>query len=115
MRIYLTAAISLGLLAGCSSGLDSPEGRVANSAGSTSREQSVPPLIARSAMSSFASVPDRGELLAYEQGRSAKHSGAYTAYPVGISEAHALHAMQTGEMVVMAPHGELVRLKYESH
>src|SRR3546814_14626905 len=69
----------------------------------------------RAPMSGFASLPDRGELLAYEQARQVKHKGAYTAYPVAISEAHALRAMQSGEMVVNAPNGEPIRLKYERH
>src|SRR3546814_9388754 len=69
----------------------------------------------RAPMSGFASLPDRGELLAYEPVRQVKHKGAYTAYPVAISEAHALRAMQSGEMVVNAPNGEPIRLKYERH
>src|SRR3546814_3476875 len=69
----------------------------------------------RAPMSGFASLPDRGELLAYEKTRQVKHKGAYTAYPVAISEAHALRAMQSGEMVVNAPNGEPIRLKYERH
>jgi peptidyl-Asp metalloendopeptidase len=115
MRIYLTAAVVLGLLAGCSSEQGSPAGKATASASNPHRDQASLPFAARSTMSSFASLPDRGELLAYEQGRITKRSGAYTAYPVGISEAHALQAMQSGEMVVKAPNGELVRLKYERH
>src|SRR3546814_12622369 len=74
----------------------------------------APPAL-RAPMSGFASLPDRGELLAYEQVRQVKHKGAYTAYPVAISEAHALRAMQSGEIVVNAPNGEPIRLKYERH
>src|SRR5690606_22139307 len=69
----------------------------------------------RAPMSGLASLPDRGELLAYEKGRQVKHKAAYTAYPVAISEAHALNAMRTGEMVINAPNGEQVRLTYERH
>src|SRR3546814_16245682 len=69
----------------------------------------------RAPMSGFASLPDRGELLAYEKTRQVKHKGAYTAYPVAISEAHELRALQSGEMVVNAPHGEPIRLKYDRH
>src|SRR3546814_10274029 len=69
----------------------------------------------RAPMSGFASLPDRGELLAYEQVRQVKHKGAYNAYPVAISETHALQAMQSGEMVGNAPNGEPIRLKYERH
>lgn len=64
---------------------------------------------------SFASLPDRGELLAYDHVRRAKQSGAYTAYPVTLSEEHALRAMRSGELVVNAPNGEQIRLKFERH
>jgi len=115
MRIYLTAAVLLGLLAGCSSD-QGPSGNKTSAAASGALQgKAVLPFAARSTISSFASLPDRGELLAYEQGRKTKHSGAYTAYPISISEAHALHAIQSGEMVVKAPNGELIRLKYKSH
>jgi reprolysin-like metallo-peptidase family M12B/VCBS repeat protein/FG-GAP repeat protein len=115
MRIHLTAAILLGLLAGCSSDQSSSDGKTTAAAHSALRSQPGLPLAARSTMSSFASLPDRGELLAYRQDGKVKHRGAYNAYPVAISEAHALHAMQSGEMVVKAPNGELIRLKYKSH
>jgi len=115
MRIYLTAAILLGLLAGCSSDQSPSDGKTTAAANSALRNEAALPFAARSTMSSFASLPDRGELLAYSQDGKVKQSGAYTAYPVAISEAHALHAMQSGEMVVKAPNGELIRLKYKSH
>jgi hypothetical protein len=112
MRIYLTAGILLGLLAGCSS----DQAPVASHATAAAAKTAPSPAFAfRSPSLSFASLPDRGELLAYEKGRQTKHKGAYTAYPVAISEAHALHAMQSGEMVVNAPNGEPIRLTYERH
>jgi len=112
MRIYLTAGILLGLLAGCSSD-QAPVADLAKAAAGNAK--SAPAFAFRSPSLSFASLPDRGELLAYEKGRQTKHKGAYTAYPVAISEAHALHAMQSGEMVVNAPNGEPIRLTYERH
>lgn len=112
MRIYLTAGILLGLLAGCSSD-QAPVADLAKAAAGNAK--SAPAFAFRSPSLSFASLPDRGELLAYEKGRQIKHKGAYTAYPVAISEAHALHAMQSGEMVVNAPNGEPIRLTYERH
>ncbi|MGV8932638.1 MAG: FG-GAP-like repeat-containing protein [Luteimonas sp.] len=115
MRIYLTAAILLGLLAGCSSDQASSNNKATASANSTLQKWAALPTMAGSRIESFASLPDRGELLSYEQGVKVKHAGAYTAYPVSLSEAHALNAMRTGEMVVKAPNGELLHLKYESH
>src|SRR3546814_4418562 len=104
------------MLAGCSSADQAPvAGKAAAAAGESlaGAMQSSPAF--RAPMSGFASLPDRGELLAYEKTRQVKHKGAYTAYPVAISEAHALRAMQSGEMVVNAPNGEPIRLKYERH
>lgn len=115
MRIYLSAAILLGLLAGCSADQGSSTSKATASASSALQQGATSRFAARSAMKGFASLPDRGELLAYNQTRDVKHSGAYTAYPVALSEAHALDAMRTGEMVVKAPNGELIRLKYERH
>ncbi len=115
MRIYLSAAILLGLLAGCSADQDSSTSKTTASASSALQQGATSQFAGRSAMTGFASLPDRGELLAYNQTRGVKHSGAYTAYPVALSEAHALDAMRTGEMVVKAPDGELIRLKYERH
>jgi hypothetical protein len=111
MRIYLTAGILLGLLAGCSS----DQAQVADTAQAAAGKISDSAFAFRSPALSFASLPDRGELLAYEKGRQVKHKGAYTAYPVAISEAHALHAMRSGELVVNAPNGEPIRLAYERH
>ncbi|MDN5782235.1 MAG: M12 family metallo-peptidase [Luteimonas sp.] len=112
MRIYLTAGIVLGLLAGCSSNQDPASAKAVALA---LPDVTGASFISRSPMSSFASLPDRGELLAYEKTRQVKRGGAYTAYPVAISEAHALNAMHTGEMVINAPDGEPIRLTYERH
>ena len=79
MRIYLTAAIALALLAGCSSEQDAPAGKAAGVAASGA--QALPggaftsPGV-RAATSSFASLPDRGELLAYDAVRKPRQSGA---------------------------------------
>lgn len=118
MRNYLTAAIALALLAGCSSQQEVPAGKAAGIAASGAQALADGAFASpglRAAASSFASLPDRGELLAYDAVRKPRQSGAYTAYPVAISEAHALDAMRSGEMVIKAPNGELVRLKYERH
>ncbi len=116
MRTYLAAGILLGLLAGCTSHQEPTTGAAAAAAAKSALPGDVGmAFTSRSPMSSFASLPDRGELLAYEKGRQVKQKAAYTAYPVAISEAHALNAMRTGEMVVNAPNGEPIRLTYERH
>jgi len=116
MRNYLTAGIVLGLLAGCSSNQDPATAKAgAAAAGSALTADTGAAFTSRAPMSGVASLPDRGELLAYEKTRPATHSGAYSAYPVAISEAHALNAMRTGEMVINAPDGEPIHLAYERH
>lgn len=116
MRIYLTAGLLLGLLAGCSADQGTSADKAAVAASDVLQQKTAMlPFAMRHVGSSFASLPDRGELLAYDSVRSVKHSGAYTAYPVALSEAHALDAMRTGQMVIKAPNGELIRLKYERH
>src|SRR5690606_14671805 len=116
MRNYLAAGILLGLLAGCSSPQDPADAGAAKAtAGLALPGDAGSAFTSRAPMAGLASLPDRGELLAYETGRQVKHKAAYTAYPVAISEAHALNAMRTGEMVVNAPDGEPIRLSYERH
>jgi len=116
MRTYLTAGIVLGLLAGCSSNQDPAAAKaVAASAAGMSPASAGTAFTSRAPMSGLASLPDRGELIAYERNRQVRRSGAYSAYPVAISEAHALNAMRTGEMVINAPDGEPIRLTYERH
>lgn len=61
-------------------------------------------------------MPDRGELLAYDKASRPRVSGAYTAYPVSLSEEHALRAAQPGGRIVMvSPKGKLIDLAYERH
>ena len=114
VRGYLVSSILLAALAACSSDHTTPAG-VASTAKQTSSKLGVASAGAAAAHS-FATLPDRGELLAYDHVQRVKHSGAYTAYPVSLSEAHALNAIKKGgQLVVKAPNGELIHLKYERH
>jgi len=63
----------------------------------------------------FASLPDRGELLAYDRTRPVQLRGAYTWNPVRLSEEHALRAIATGELRLTAPDGTPLRLRYARH
>src|SRR3546814_10115751 len=76
MRIYLTAGVLIGMLAGCSSDQAPVAGEAAVAAGEN-LAGAMQSSAFRAPMSSFASLPDRGELLAYEKGRQVKHKGAY--------------------------------------
>lgn len=64
---------------------------------------------------SFASLPDRGELLAYPDRDSARHEGAYTWHRAGVSEAYALRAIAEGNLRVVTPSGETLDIQYDHH
>ena len=70
----------------------------------------------RDVLHSIANAPDRGTLMAYRnQGKPTKREGAFTYYPVNMSEAHALKGVVTGHMTVPMPDGSEVKLNYERH
>jgi peptidyl-Asp metalloendopeptidase len=116
MRIYLAAASLLALI-GCSAeppspGLDSHATTPVQASRGGGLQVARPPAVT----TAFADLPDRGELLAYDGVRRVKHSGAYTAYPVALSEQHALNATRRGgEIVIDTPEGEPIRLRYIRH
>jgi hypothetical protein len=62
----------------------------------------------------FASLPDRGELLAYRKD-AARTRGPYTWYRADVSEAHALAAIASGHLRVPTPDGKLLDFKYDRH
>ena len=64
---------------------------------------------------SFASLPDRGELLAYADRDGAKHEGAYTWHRAGVSETYALRAIVDGKLRVVTPSGEVLDIQYDHH
>ncbi len=64
----------------------------------------------------FASLPDRGMLLAYPAMRETVRRGAYTYHAVELSEAHALNAAAPGRSIrVATPSGEVLDLAYQRH
>ena len=63
---------------------------------------------------SFASLPDRGELLAYHRD-TVRQEGAYTWYRSDFSEAHALAAIASGHLRVNTPDGKLLDFQYDRH
>ena len=79
---------------------------------------SASPLVPAAKMAGFASLPDRGEFIAYaprEALGSAIREGAYTWHRVGISELHALRAMADGRMHIVTPAGEALEIEYDRH
>ncbi len=110
MRVSLLAVAVLAVMAGCS--------KESNDVGQTAVH------IARSVASSgsparlassIAAMPDHGDLVKYDRRASPVVHGAYTAYPVDLSEARALRAVAEGSMVINAPDGHPIALKYSRH
>ena len=118
MRTHLLGLMLIAGLAGCSSESDvgSADGVTKTAGGDAAPKLTSTSLAAqRESATSFASSPDRGELLAYGDARKARSSGAYTWHPVSISEAHALNAIGTGRLVLNLPNGEALDVTYERH
>lgn len=68
----------------------------------------------------FASLPDRGELFAFESASSAGNDGAlregaYTWRRIEISEDHAFRGIVDGHLRIPMPSGELLQVQYDRH
>ncbi|MDH7454082.1 FG-GAP-like repeat-containing protein [Luteimonas composti] len=118
MRKHLLGLMLIAGMAGCTSEsgvapADNPGDTTANGPDAAPTAASL--AATRGSTSSFASLPDRGELLAYGGVRKARKEGAYTWHPVSISEEHALNAIGGGRMVVNTPDGQALDLRYERH
>lgn len=118
---FVATVTVMGMLAGCTADWDSRQGRLSaksglQTAGQASRAGMLPRVAKSHAAGDFASLPDRGELAAYDGAIKPRISGAYTAYPVRLSEEHALNAARPGgHLWVRAPNGEAIDLVYERH
>lgn len=117
MKSCWAACALVVFAAGCSSQHSSEKvgaaGSPAHASAATNPDISV---VLRANTKPIAGAPDRGVLIAFKkQAGKPRQTGAYTWYPVEVSEAHALKAVITGEMIVPAPDGSQVRLKYERH
>jgi len=64
----------------------------------------------------FASMPDRGTLLAFDRSNKPVQRGAFTYHAVQLSEAHALNAAAPGKSIDLPlPSGETMRIAYQRH
>jgi len=119
MKFRVGACALLVCLAGCSA--DAPDTKFGEQRGAASATprtaQRLPSVQAgRETAQSIANAPDRGELISYKnKGAAIKREGAYTWYPVAISEAHALKAVVDGVMSIPSPDGSQVKVRYERH
>lgn len=119
MKFRVGACALLICLAGCSSeGANTKFGDLVGSASPTAtgakQARNVP--AARNPADSIANAPDRGALVSYKnKGAASKQEGAYTWFPIAVSEEHALRAVATGQMTIPSPDGSQVKLRYERH
>lgn len=63
----------------------------------------------------IASLPDRGELLRYASPPALASNGRAALVPVALSEEHAFNAIHRKELVLDAPDGERIAVKYARH
>lgn len=110
IRLPVPAVVLLAALAGCSSSGVDPD-RTASKADAADAGSGMRAV----ARPGIASAPDDGDLARYDSVRRIQPSGAYTSYPVTLSEAHAYHALAGGELVLTAPDGEILRLQPQRH
>lgn len=118
MKFRLGACAAVVLLAACSGEKSASDmAALHGSAGGAAGSSHIASLQgARKALASIANAPDRGALMSYQNaGKPTKREGAFTYYPVAISEEHALKGVATGHMTVPMPDGSQVKLKYERH
>jgi peptidyl-Asp metalloendopeptidase len=119
MKFRVGACALLVCLAGCTA--EAPDTKFGDQRGAASTNartaQRLPSVqVGRQASQSVANAPDRGELISYKnKGAAIKREGAYTWYPVAISEAHALKAVVDGVMSIPSPDGSQVKVRYERH
>lgn len=119
MKFRVGACALLVCLAGCTA--EAPDAKFGDQRGAASANdrtvQRLPSVqTGRQGSQSVANAPDRGELISYKnKGAAIKREGAYTWYPVAISEAHALKAAVDGVMTIPSPDGSQVKVRYERH
>lgn len=119
MKFRVGACALLVCLAGCTA--ETPDTKFGDQRGTASANartaQRLPSVqAARQTSQSVANAPDRGELISYKnKGAAIKREGAYTWYPVAISEAHALKAVVDGVMSIPSADGSQVKVRYERH
>ncbi len=115
MKFRLGACAAVVLLAACSGQKsDSDLAALQNSA--ASKPQTAALKTGRAAQSSIANAPDRGALMSYKnQGKPTLREGAFTYYPIAMSEAHAIKGVVDGHMTVPTPDGRQLQLKLERH
>lgn len=63
----------------------------------------------------FATLPDRGNLVSYPTASPARVDGAYTWHRADLSEEHAFRSLQTGTLRITSPSGKPLEFEYSRH
>lgn len=63
----------------------------------------------------FASLPDRGQLLAYPDAQAPRRDGAYIWHRAELSEAYALRAIAERKLRITTPSGQMLSFEYTRH
>lgn len=115
-KLALTLSLAL-IVGGCTS--ESEVAQTTAPASANSKNVTAPaqarrlPTIRKN---SFAAMPDRGTLLAYDQNQQPRHRGAQIYHSVQLSEAHALNAAAPGKSIELPmPSGGKMRINYVRH
>ncbi len=115
-KLALTLTVAL-IVGGCSS--ESEVAQNTAQASANSKNITAPAQVRRpptDRKTSFAAMPDRGTLLAYDQNQQPRHRGAQIYHAVQLSEAHALNAAAPGKSIELPmPSGGTMRINYERH
>lgn len=115
LALTLTVALVVG---GCTSETEiAQEASLSGGKSQTTSAQSPRnPQIHTGRTAAFASLPDRGALLAFDRSQKPVQRGAYTYHAVQLSEAHALNAAVAGKSIELPlPSGETMRIAYQRH
>ena len=109
--LCLTAALAI---AGCAA--DRQDASAPSSKAAASVDGLVRDGLASSPRTAYASMPDRGAVLAYKRGQQAVRRAAHTYHAIDLSESHALNAAAPGKSINLPlPSGETMQIAYQRH
>ncbi|MFZ5638497.1 MAG: FG-GAP-like repeat-containing protein [Pseudomonadota bacterium] len=116
MRHLLLSVTAALAIAGCAADRQDAELSSAAKQPVATRTPLSAAVQAASHRAGFASLPDRGTLIAYPAMREKIQRGAQTYHAVELSEAHALNAAAPGRSIrIPTPNGDVLTLAYQRH
>lgn len=116
MKFRLGACAAVVLLAACSGQKSDSDIAALHNSAATGKAPVQGVVKGRSVQASIANAPDRGALMSYKnQGKAVRTEGAFTYYPIAMSEDHAIKGVVNGHMKVPTPDGRQLDIRYERH